>query len=57
MSLTEKYVYSYTMYSPSCFVGFNFQFASPDRKIIELYDDLMSQVNNLPASKGNCRSP
>ena len=44
------------MYSPLCFVGFNFQFASLDRKIIELYDDLMSQVTNLPDSKGNCQS-
>lgn len=32
-----------------------FQFANLDRKIIELYDDLMSQVTNLPAAKGNRR--
>lgn len=30
----------------------DFQFASLDRKIIELYDDLMSQVSNPAASKG-----
>lgn len=34
------------------FVG-DFQFASLDRKIIELYDDLMSQVSNPTASRGN----
>ena len=28
------------------------QFANLDRKIIELYDDLMSQVSNPAASKG-----
>lgn len=32
---------------------FTFQFASLDRKIIELYDDLMSQVTNIPASKAD----
>lgn len=29
------------------------KFASLDRKIIELYDDLMSQVTNIPASKAD----
>lgn len=34
-----------------------FQFASLDRKIIELYDDLMSQVSHTSASKGKQVKP
>jgi len=43
------------LFSVHFFVG-DFQFASLDRKIIELYDDLMSQVSNATTSKGNKRN-